>query len=72
MMYLIFYKLFSPALLERVKVPESGSNLISIARVYATGGNSLSVEPYDKSHLKHIESAIRSSIPDLNPSVDSS
>lgn len=62
----------SPALLDRIEVEYYGSpvNLKSLAQVSATDGNSLLIQPFDKSSVKPIEKAIAKSNLGLTPSSD--
>ncbi|KAH9331432.1 hypothetical protein KI387_003540, partial [Taxus chinensis] len=62
----------SPALLDRIQVEYYGSpvNLKSVANVSVADGNSLLVQPFDKSSLKSIEKAITKANLGLNPSSD--
>ncbi|GLJ32016.1 hypothetical protein SUGI_0644770 [Cryptomeria japonica] len=62
----------SPALLDRIEVEFYGSpvNLKSLPQVSVTEGNSLLIQPFDKSSVKPIEKAISKSNLGLTPSSD--
>lgn len=62
----------SPALLDRIEVEYYGSpvTLKSIAQVSTPDGNSLLIQPFDKSSLSSIEKAISKSDIGLTPSND--
>ncbi|XP_057851704.2 ribosome-recycling factor, chloroplastic-like [Cryptomeria japonica] len=62
----------SPALLDRIEVEYYASpiNLTSLAQVSVTEGNSLLIQPFDKSSVKPIEKAISKSNLGLTPSSD--
>lgn len=62
----------SPALLDRIEVEYYGSpvNLKSLAQVSVAEGNSLLIQPFDKSSVKPIEKAISKSNLGLTPSSD--
>ena len=60
--------------MEKIKVTENFGKsvpLLSVARITVSGMETLVVDPYDKTLIKQIESAIRQSDMDLYSSVDS-